>query len=332
MELRTLFLFIFLAVLCWFRPVVVYAELPMVAIVLPKGIERYAIAHSGFEERWGQCPKASQTDLYVQRPSPEKLSLANSIRKAVGFDAKIIGVYGDRAALAVVREIPNVPVVFGEVYAPAEIGLPSPGESSERFTGISNFTPVRTMLRNFRGVSPSKQLGVIYDPDDLAGRWQYRQIVDMLPNLGMEGQEILMGIEDAPGKELFQQGDRFDAVFVTDSYALTSNLQKMVDLADQSDVPVISQIPNLADSGALIDMAADPREQGEALADMVCKLLSGESSGNIPVLSPSRVELVINLRQAKRFGFRIPFQVLGMATRIIQDQEVPPQTGTLKMK
>lgn len=332
MAQRRILILLLLAVLFGFCPVAVNAEMPVVAVVMPKGIDRYSVAHKEFEKHWQQCPLAPQTDLFLQRPSPEKLSLTNSIRKAVGFDAKIIAVYGDRAALAVVQEIPSVPVVFAEVYAPAEIGLPSSGEKHQQFTGISSYTPVRTMLRNFRGISPSHELGVIYDPEDPVGRWQYAQIEEMLPNLGMSGQEILMHIDDVPSNDIFRPDDRYDAIFVTDSYALSSNLTKMITLADRRNLPVISQIPNLAESGALIDMAADPKEQGEVLADMVCRLLSGESPETMSVLSPSKVELVINMRQAKRFGFRIPFQVLGMATRIIQDQVEPPQTGTLKIK
>ena len=53
-------------------------------------------------------------------------------------------------------------------------------------------------------------------------------------------------------------------------------------------------------------------------ADYVAKILEGSKPGELPIEQPTKFELVVNMRQAKTLGLRIPQSILLRADRIIE--------------
>ena len=293
----------------------------LVAALLTCDIPRYREAHKAFVKALIlKGYDQSNVEVITQTPNPDPISWANSIRKFNAIGADVIITYGAPATLTALRESSDVPVVFADVYGPVECGIAKGMASTgHNMAGVSCKVPLVTLIKTALELKPVRLLGAVYTAREEGSLVQLKELRKIAGQLGITLVEVnLAGVGglDAALATLFAA--RVDCIYVSECAAGSRGFEKIVHRAGEQKIPVLSQMPGAAQKGALISLEADPVEQGQVAADYAARILGGKKASTLPVATPKKIELVVNLKTARALDLHVPFPVLTAATRVLK--------------
>lgn len=117
-------------------------------------------------------------------------------------------------------------------------------------------------------------------------------------------------------EKLVQQ--RAGALLVNADAFFTGNRERIVDLAAHHRIPTIYAWREFAEAGGLISYGTSLADSYRQLGVYVGKVLRGVQPAELPVVRPTRTELVINLKAAKSLGLEISAKLLALADAVIE--------------
>lgn len=286
----------------------------MIGVVLSGDLPRYREAHRAFVRSMAQQGYSQENiGIFLQVPNPDPLSLGNAVRKCSALGAELIVAYGAPAAQAAVRDGGGVRVLYADVYGPTETGL----AQAKGAVGVSAKVPLVTLLKTASEYRPNRTIGVVYSSREVGTVVQLKEVRRYAATIGARVQELNVTNLAALEEKLIAHLPKLDSLFVGESVVACRNFDRIVHLAREAKVPVLSTMPGACERGALASLEISPTEQGELAAEQAFRLL-GRGGGGPVVRQPKQIDLVINLKVAKALDLNIPFQVLSMATRVVK--------------
>jgi len=235
----------------------------------------------------------------------------------------LVAVGGDASAVAAKHATTTVPIVFGMGGDPIAEGLVAsfnrPGGNATGFTLLtSQIEPKRVGL--LHELVPSVSLlGALINPifPPTAG-----QLEDIQTATRSIGQNLLVGRadNDAQLQTAFATfvEQRVGAVLVAAAPFFDTRREQIIALAAQHRLPAMYQFREYAAAGGLISYGpriADSYKQAGIYAG---RILRGAKPSDLPVVQPTKFEMVINLKTANALGLAIPNTMQLLADEVIE--------------
>jgi len=226
-----------------------------------------------------------------------------------------------RAAMAATK---TIPIVFTTAGDPVQQGfvasLNLPGGN---VTGVTVFSrelgPKRLELMHELLPTANKIALLLNQNSPEESQLDIQSMQTPARTLGLEMIVIRAGTEqeiESAFATVVQQ--RADALFLGVEAYLSSRREQIAALALRHALPTISSSREAVLAGQLMSYSGSQTDMYRQAGVYVGRILKGEKSADLPVIQPTKFELVINLKTAKTLGLTVPASLLARADEVIE--------------
>ena len=230
---------------------------------------------------------------------------------------------GSISAQAAKAATANIPIVFNVGEDPIKLGLvASFNRPGGNITGVNTLSPALESKRLglLRELVPQAAIvAVLLNPSNPDADLQRRDIQAAATAIGQDLRTFDVGNEsdiETAFAALVRQ--RADALLVGSDVFLTNRREQIVALAARYAVPTIYSFRSFAESGGLMSYSTNLVEVYRQVGFYVGRILKGEKPANLPIVQPTKFELVINLKTAKAMNVKISDNLLSLADEVIE--------------
>jgi ABC-type uncharacterized transport system substrate-binding protein len=220
-------------------------------------------------------------------------------------------VAGSAPALAAVAQwTRTIPVLFVQVSDPVGsgfvAGLARPGGN---ITGFTNFEPEMSgkWLGLLKEAVPNLTRVAMPFHQETANNVAFVRAAEAAaPSLGVQvtAARVHDGIEIERAIAAFAR-EPDGGLLITPHPILVTNRGSIIELAARYRLPAIYPFGYFATEGGLMAYGPDQIDQWRGAARYADRILKGEKPGELPVQTPTKFELVINMKTAKKIGLTI---------------------------
>jgi putative ABC transport system substrate-binding protein len=245
--------------------------------------------------------------------------VADLVRRQVS----VIAVTSTQAALAAKGVTATIPIVFETGADPIKLGLvTSLNRPGGNITGVTQLSSelVAKRLGLLHDLIPTATIiGLLVNPIDPITETQTRDMEEAARPLELQTHVLNASTEGEINTAFATLPQlRIGALLVGAGNFFIGRREQLAELAARQRVPVIYQHRENAAAGGLISYGTSIIDSYRQAGVYAGRILKGEKPADLPILRPTKFELVINLKTAKALGLNIPSGVLAIADEVIE--------------
>ena len=235
----------------------------------------------------------------------------------------IAAVGGAHSGIAAKRVTKTIPIIFVSAGDPITFGLVSSlNRPTENVTGVSMITvalaPKRVGLLS-QLLPPEAAIAMLANPTSPYRQTEAKSVMAAATAVSRRVEILDTATPqdvDAAFKTINER--HFGGVLVSGDPFFDSQRDQLVTLAARYRVPTIYQWKEFAQLGGLISYGTSNTNAYTEAGAYTARILKGERPEDLPVLQPTKFELVINLNTAKVLGLTIPLDLQVAADEVIE--------------
>jgi putative ABC transport system substrate-binding protein len=227
------------------------------------------------------------------------------------------------SALAAKAAIQTIPIVFRVGNDPVEIGLvASFNRPAGNLTGIANLSGpmVSKRLAVLHELLPAVMFATLVNPAN--PRFAQIETRDLQAAAGVLGVRMLVlngGTPSDIARAFATLVERqAGALLISSDASFIAARDQITSLAARYAIPTMFFDRTFPAAGGLLSYGYKVSDVNRQVGLYAGRILKGEKPADLPVVQPTKFELVINLKTAKALGITIPETLLATADEVIQ--------------
>jgi putative ABC transport system substrate-binding protein len=227
------------------------------------------------------------------------------------------------AALAAKAATSAIPIVFTTAADPIAVGLvDSLSRPSGNATGVNTYVSHlgAKRLELLRELVPNAAvIGMLVNPNFPDAESQSKDVKEAAGTLGQQVHVVNANSEG----DFIRAFSAFiemkaNALLVSTDGLFLSRREQLVALAAGHKIPAIYFGRDFVLAGGLMSYGADIADGYRQAGIYAGRILKGNKPGDLPVMQPTKFDLVINLKTAKSLGLTVPLTLQASADEVIE--------------
>ncbi len=245
---------------------------------------------------------------------------AEFVRRPVSV---LVATGGEPAALAAKAATSSIPIVFAIGGDPVTLGLVAnynrPGGNATGVTILTSTLEAKRLGLLREVVPQAAAIGALLNPNTPSYDSQLRDLQEAARAIGLPLQALRANTdEDIEAAFETASQQRVGALTVAGAPFFDTRRDRIVSLAARYSLPAIYQFREFAKAGGLMTYGVYIPDIYRHVGVYTGRILKGDKAADLPVVQPTKFELVINLKTAKSLGVKISDNLLSLADEVIE--------------